>query len=153
MENTLQNQDKLIIWKIPRTWARITGHNYIPQRGEIIVFNESDDIKHEQSGKKQLIKRVVALPGEKVVVKDGAITVYNEQSPGGFQPDKTMSYGKDIPYTSGDVKYTLAEDQIFVVGDNRPDSLDSRSFGPIKADQVVGTLVLRVFPVSEARTF
>src|SRR5579884_4047167 len=41
MESTLQNADKLIIWKVPRSWARITGHDYIPDRGDIIVFNET----------------------------------------------------------------------------------------------------------------
>src|SRR5438132_7509096 len=41
MENTLQNADKLIIWKVPRSWARLTGHAYVPHRGDIIVFQQS----------------------------------------------------------------------------------------------------------------
>ncbi|MEO7364341.1 MAG: S26 family signal peptidase, partial [Candidatus Saccharimonadales bacterium] len=41
MQNTLQNADKLIIWKVPRTWARLTHHAYVPNRGDIIVFNQS----------------------------------------------------------------------------------------------------------------
>lgn len=153
MESTLQNSDKLIIWKVPRTWAKITHHDYIPNRGDIIVFSESGLSEFGQQDSKQLIKRVIGLPGERVVVKDGYISVYNAEHPAGFQPDKTLSYGEDIPVTTGNVDYTLGPHQIFVSGDNRPDSLDSRAFGPIDANQIVGKLILRVFPVGEAKAF
>lgn len=153
MQNTLQNADKLIIWKVPRTWAKVTGHDYIPGRGDIVVFSQSGLSEFGQQDSKQLIKRVIGLPGDRVVVKDGAYTVYNQENPEGFDPDRTMPYGKNIPETTGNVDVTLREHQIFVSGDNRPDSLDSRTFGPINADQIVGKLVLRVFPVSQAKPF
>lgn len=155
MENTLQNNDKLVIWKVPRTWADITHHDYIPDRGDIIVFNQSGLAEFGQDNNKQLIKRVIGLPGDHVVVKDGKVTIYNKQHPHGFDPDKTLPYGKDnaIPYTAGYTNVTLSKDQLFVCGDNRPDSLDSRSFGPINANQIVGKLVLRVFPISHAEAF
>lgn len=153
MQNTLQNADKLIIWKVPRTWARITGHVYIPARGDIIVFSESGLSEYGQADTKQLIKRVIGLPGDRVVVSNGAYTIYNANHPNGFNPDKTLPYGKNIPTTSGTVDVTLHAGQLFMSGDNRPDSLDSRSFGPINANQVVGKLVLRVFPISQAKTF
>lgn len=153
MQNTLQNADKLIIWKVPRTWAHITGHPYIPARGDIIVFSESGLSEFGQQDTKQLIKRVIGLPGDRVVVSNGNYTVYNTKHPDGFDPDKTLPYGKNIPATSGSVNVTLGYNQIFVSGDNRPDSLDSRAFGPINVDQVVGKLVLRVFPVSQAKAF
>jgi signal peptidase I len=153
MQTELQNADKLIIWKVPRTWASITNHPYIPNRGDIIVFNQTGLSEFGQIDNKQLIKRVIGLPGEHVIVRDGVVTVYNDEHPEGFQPDKTMPYGKDIPQTSGDVDITLQADQLFVCGDNRPDSLDSRAFGPINADQIVGKLVLRMFPLSEAKPF
>lgn len=153
METALQNGDKLIIWKVPSTWAKITKHDYIPGRGDVIVFNESGLGQFGQEDSKQLIKRVIGLPGERVVVKDGTITVYNKQYPDGFKPDNTLPYGKNIPTTSGNIDVTLRPNQLFVNGDNRPDSLDSRSFGPINADQVVGKLVLRVFPLSSAEIF
>ena len=41
MEATLQNNDRLIVWKLPRTWAKVTGHQYIPKRGDVIILNES----------------------------------------------------------------------------------------------------------------
>lgn len=153
MQSTLQNADKLIIWKVPRSWARITGHDYIPSRGDIVVFQQDGLGQFGQQNSKQLIKRVVALPKERVVVKNGSITVYNNEHSGGFQPDKELPYGKNIPYTSGDVEVTLSEHQLFVVGDNRSDSLDSRTFGPINADQIVGKLILRVFPIGDAKAF
>jgi signal peptidase I len=155
MQNTLHNNDKLIIWKVPRTWSSITGHDYIPNRGDIIVFNESGLSQFDQEDSKQLIKRVIGLPGDKVVVKNGKITIYNKSHSHGFDPDKTLPYGKNnkIPYTAGEVTVKLGPHQIFVCGDNRPDSLDSRSFGPITADQIVGKLVLRVFPIGQAKAF
>lgn len=155
METTLMNQDKLIIWKVPRTWARITGHDYIPQRGDIIVFEESGLSAYGQQDSKQLIKRVIGLPGDRVVVKDNTVTIYNRAHPDGFQPDHTLPYDKDghIPPSNGSEDITLGSDQLFVMGDNRPDSLDSRAFGPINADQIIGKLVLRVFPINKVETF
>lgn len=153
MQNTLQNADKLIIWKVPRSWARITGHDYVPDRGDIIVFTESGLSQYGQEDTKQLIKRVVGLPGDRVVVSNGVYTIYNKQHPDGFDPDKTLPYGKNIPVTSGDVDVTLGPHQLFVSGDNRPDSLDSRAFGPINTNQVIGKLVLRVFPIGQAKAF
>jgi signal peptidase I len=153
MENTLQNADKLIIWKVPRTWARITGHAYIPNRGDIIVFTESGLSQFNQTDTKQLIKRVIGLPGDHLVLKDGSYTIYNKAHPHGFDPDKTLPYGKNIPTTTGNIDITLGTGQLFVSGDNRPDSLDSRAFGPINANQVIGKLAIRVFPIGKAAVF
>jgi signal peptidase I len=153
MENTLQNADKLIIWKVPRTWSSITGQPYIPNRGDIIVFTETGLAQFGQANSKQLIKRVIGLPGDRVVVNNGVYTIYNKAHPNGFDPDKTLPYGRNIPTTSGNIDVTLGKDQLFVSGDNRPDSLDSRAFGPINANQIIGKLVLRVFPVNKAQAF
>jgi signal peptidase I len=155
MQNTLHNDDKLIIWKVPRTWSRITGHDYIPKRGDIIVFNESGLAAYGQTNTKQLIKRVIGLPGDRVVVANGVYTIYNKQHPKGFDPDKTLPYfkGVPLPVTSGNINVTLGPNQIFVSGDNRPDSLDSRAFGPINANQIIGQLVVRVFPLDNLKVF
>ncbi len=153
MESTLHNTDKLIIWKVPRTWSKLTRHDYIPARGDVIVFTEKGLSEFGQQDSKQLIKRVIGLPGDRVVVSNGVYTIYNAEHPEGFDPDKTLPYGKNIPETSGNIDIKLNKHQLFVSGDNRPDSLDSRAFGPITADQVVGKLVLRVFPISQAKTF
>jgi signal peptidase I len=153
MKNTLQNEDKLIIWKVPRTWASITHHRYIPKRGDIIVFSQSGLSEFGQTDKKQLIKRVVALPGERVTIQDGHYLVYNKENPKGFDPNQSLELTQAIAPTTGTVDVTVQKGQLFVSGDNRPDSLDSRSFGPIDANQVIGKLVLRVFPINQAKVF
>lgn len=149
MQNTLHNNDRLIVWKLPRTWARITGHQYIPQRGDIIILTESGLSNYgDTQDTKQLVKRVIGLPGDHIVIKNGAITIYNKQYPNGFQPDKTLAYGKNdaIPATDNDLDLTLSSTQLFVCGDNRGNSLDSRIFGPIQTNQVIGKLVARIYP-------
>lgn len=155
MQSTLQNNDRLIVWKVPRTFARITGSEYIPARGDIVIFSENNLSQFGQSDVKQLVKRVIGLPGDRVVISDGVVKVYNQAHPDGFEPDKTLPYGKEhtLPYTSGDIDITLKSNQIFVCGDNRTDSLDSRAFGPVDLNDVVGKLVLRVYPFDTFRSF
>lgn len=155
MENTLHDNDRLIVWKLPRTWAKVTGHAYVPNRGDIIIFTESGLAAYGQPGERQLIKRVIGLPGDRVVINNNVITIYNSQYPNGYKPDQQLPYGKNnaIPLTPGDIDVTLKSDQLFVCGDNRPESLDSRSFGPIRMDQVVGKLAVRVLPISDAERF
>ena len=154
MENTLQNNDRLIVLKIPRTVARVTKHDYIPDRGNVVIF-----VKHglsafgEAQEDKQLIKRVVGLPGEHVVVQDGTITIYNKEHPEGFNPDTDGGYGNIARVTPGTVDLVVPPGQIFVCGDNRTNSLDSRTFGPIPAHDLVGKLVLRLLPVNNLKTF
>jgi signal peptidase I len=151
MENTLQNDDRLIVNKIPRTLSRITGHQYVPKRADIIIFNQAG--LPGFVGEKQLIKRVVGLPGERVVVNNGQVTVYNSRHPNGFNPDAAGIYKTASAVTIGNVDVTLQPDEIFVCGDNRPNSEDSRYFGPIKTNQVVAKLVLRILPLNKVRGF
>jgi len=154
MQSTLQNEDRLIVLKVPRTIARLTGHAYIPHRGDIIIFNKNDLSElGGGTGNKQLIKRVIALPGERVVVSNGILTVYNQANPNGFQPDKTLPYGKVIVTTPGDIDLTVPAGDVFVCGDNRTNSLDSRYFGPIPVKDIVGKLALRIFPFDKAERF
>jgi signal peptidase I len=152
METTLQNNNRLIVWKVARSWSRITGDAYVPSRGNIIIFNTNGLPDFGESGK-QLIKRVIALPGERVVVANNVLTVYNKQHPNGFQPDATMPYGKVIKETEGNEDITVPKGDVFVCGDNRDDSLDSRVFGPVPVSDIVGKLVFRVLPVNEAKRF
>ncbi len=152
METTLFNNDRLLVWKVPKTWSKITGHAYIPNRGDIIIFVERE-VDGLDVGGKQLIKRVIALPGERVVVADGIATVYNAEHPEGFQPDKTLPYGNVIQSTGINTDVTVPKDQIFVMGDNRGNSLDSRTFGPVSARDIVGKLMLRVWPLGSFKRY
>ncbi len=153
MQNTLHNGDRLIVWKAPVTWGKITGQDYIPARGDIIIFNEPDLAAYGDPSVKQLVKRVVGLPGDRVVVKNGGVTIYDEEHPNGWSPTNNFDGPNGYPLTSGDRSWTLNKDQIFVMGDNRPNSLDSRVFGPINANQIVGKLILRDWPISDIKAF
>lgn len=153
METTLQNNDRLIIWKVPRTWARITRHTYIPHRGDIVVFTDPAIAQLGQDPKKQLIKRVIGLPGDRVVVSDNVVTIYDNAHPKGFQPDATLPYGANIPATHLDGEWTVGQGQVFVMGDNRDNSLDSRLFGPVNANHILGKLIVRVLPANHMKRF
>lgn len=151
MEPTLQNNDRLIVNKVPRSISRVDGHQYVPQRGDIIIFNE--DGLPGFVGTKQLIKRVIGLPGERVVVANGKITIYNQQHQNGFNPDTSDGYHITAPTTVGNVDLTLQNNQLFVCGDNRGNSEDSRYFGPINTNQVVAKLMFRILPLDKAKAF
>ena len=153
MQTTLQTGNRLIVLKLPRTWARITGHAYIPDRGNIVVFQEPNISNLTLTGSDQLIKRVIGLPGDHLVISNGKVTIYNKAHPKGFDPDSTLPYGKVIGYTSGNINLTVPPNHIFVMGDNRPDSLDSRVFGTVPVNEILGKLVIRITPVSEYKVF
>lgn len=148
MQPTLHHQDRLIIYKFGKTLSSIRRKTYIPQRGSIIVF-------HKPGSSEQLIKRVIGLPGERVVVKNEQVIVYNEEFPNGFNPD-SANYGKELSPTFGNVDVTVGEDEVFVMGDNRIPgaSLDSRSsLGNIPSEKIVGTLKLRYIPIGDYKVF
>ncbi len=154
MESTLDNRDRLIVWKMPHTLSRITGHDYIPKHGDVIVFTKHGLADFGEHGDKQLIKRVIGLPGDRVVVRDGAITLYNKGHPDGYNPDTTGKYRLDEGQaTAGNVDVTVPEGEVFVSGDNRMNSLDSRAFGTVPSKDLVGELVFRIFPFNKAKHF
>lgn len=153
METTLQHRDRLIVLKTAHTWSRITKNPYIPKRGDIIVFTKHGAIEFGSKGEKQLIKRVIGLPGERVVVRDGIVVVYNSEHPDGFQPDKTMPYGNIIGTSPGEFDDVIPANELFVMGDNRDNSLDSPDFGPIKSEEIIGKLALRILPLSTIQRF
>lgn len=152
MEQTLQNNDRLIVVKTGKTWAELTHEDYIPKRYSIIVFNYNGASDYEVQNK-QLIKRVIGLPGDRVVIKDGITTIYNAKNPNGFYPDKVGPEASVINVTKGDIDYTVKPGEVFVMGDNRGNSLDSRIFGPVNSQDIIGTLSVRIFPFSSIKKF
>lgn len=153
MQTTLDNHDRLIVDKVPRTKARLTGKAYIPKRADVIIFVKRGLFEFNGADQKQLIKRVIGLPGDHVVVANGIITVYNQDHPRGFNPDTAAPYGKVITTTPGDVDLTVGKDEVFVCGDNRTNSLDSRYFGTVPVTDIVGKLSFRIFPINKAGAF
>ena len=116
-----------------------------PDRGDIVVFHYPNDPKN------YFIKRVIALPGETVEIIDGQVKVYNDQYPNGIVLDE-RAYLDDI-YTAQTRRETLKANEYFVLGDNRASSLDSRYFGPISEDVVVGRVWVRGWPFDRWKIF
>jgi signal peptidase I len=148
METSYHNGDRLLVNKFPRTISRLTHHAYVPKRGDVIIFNQ-EGLDIGFSTDKQLIKRVIGLPGERVVVRDNQITVYNQERPQGFDPDVSGLYHLSTTVTVGSVDLTLGKDEIFVSGDNRANSEDSRYFGPVNVRNIVGIMSVRVLPLGQ----
>lgn len=153
MEKTLYTGDRLIVDRLPVTWAQLQNKTYIPSRGQIIVFKNpqfSQGMTDEY-----IVKRVIAFPGEHIVLKDGHYTVYNSQYPNGFNPDDA-NHGEPGSPTSGSVDEIVPDGELFVSGDHREGnySLDSRNgLGTIPYYDVVGPVSLRIFPFNKIRTF
>ncbi len=80
-------------------------------------------------------------------MKDGKLTVYNKEYPEGFSPDDTGSWAGAIKTTPIDTDTIVPENSVFVCGDNRSNSLDSRSFGSIDSDSIVGVATVRFLPL------
>lgn len=157
MQNTLQNNDRLIVWKGSRTWDRLLGDQYLPNRGDIVVVNQPDLSACGQTGR-QIIKRIIGLPGDHVIYHQGAYTIYNAAHPQGFDPDTSLPYGRTHTglfndANSEDLNVTLNNHQLFVSGDHRADSCDSRAFGPIDSNQILGKLVARITPLNKFERF
>lgn len=157
MESTLKTNDLLFVNKLPKTWASLNKQEYVPKRGEIVVFHKahSDLFLSENNDETNIyvVKRVIGLPGERIIIQNGVVTVYNAEHPDGFKPDQDSEWAKSLtinPTESIDV--TLAQSEIFVAGDNRPQSLDSRTNGPINVSDIVGRAEARVLPFGSRRS-
>lgn len=149
MVPTLHETDYLIVTKVGSTESEIErafGKSalYIPKRYEIIVFHYPKDPTLV------FVKRVIGLPGERVVVSGGVVSVYNKQFPNGFNPD-TGTIRTQYP-TLGDIDEIVPIDSIFVLGDNRTPngSYDSRDWGTLPSSYIIGNAVIRLLPVDKA---
>lgn len=153
MQETMYTGDRLIVSRMHSTISKIKNQEYVPPRGQVIVF-KNPHFNLELGQDEYLVKRVIGLPGEHVVLKDGVITVYNDEHPDGFQPD-TMFEGPKSP-SSGETDIVVPAKTIFVAGDNRigSNSYDSRNgLGTIPLHDIVGPVEIRLFPFHKIRTF
>lgn len=172
MENTLHNDDRIIVNRLPVTWAHFLGKEYVPERGDVIVFVNGDasgpltcEAPAGQTDQ-YLIKRVIAFAGERVTVKNGVLKVYNEEWPDGYEIDEEwyateVQDGKEVEIgpkkdVSGEVDTVVPEGEVFVAGDNREGShsFDSRSgLGTIPYCRIIGPAAVRIYPFDAIRTF
>ncbi len=153
MEPTMYTGDRLIVNRLPATLAQLSGTSYIPSRGEIIVFKNP----HYSRGvdDEYVVKRVIGLPGERVVLKNGTFTVYNDENPRGFNPDD-QNGGEPGSPTTGEIDKIVPSGELFVSGDHREGtySFDSRNgMGTIPLYDIVGPVSFRIFPFDKVRGF
>ena len=116
-----------------------------PKRGEVVVIHANGSIKDFY------IKRIIGLPGERVVIGGGIVTVSSYGDASSVRLSET--YLPEGLLTSGDVSMTLGPDDFFVLGDNRPSSLDSRFIGAIQRSAIVGRAWIRGWPFDRFATF
>lgn len=147
--------DRLVVNRLPVTIAQLKNTAYIPERGQVIVFR-NPHYNPSLGREEYIVKRVIAFAGERVVIKNGAVTVYNSEHPEGFDPDPTINHNEPGQPTSGEVDTTVSEGTIFVMGDHRQGSYscDSRScMGTIPLFDIVGPVSFRLFPFDKIRSF
>ena len=152
MVPTLHDSDYLIISKVERTGSVIQGKKYIPDRNEIIVFH------YPKQPTLDFVKRVIGLPGDRVVIKDGKVTVYNSENPNGFNPDSNHKIEGNYTlagFSEETLDVVVPEGNVFVLGDNRTPngSSDSREWGMLPSEDIVGNVVLRLYPFNSIQTF
>ena len=132
MVPTFENGQYLIVDEISYRFEN-------PKRDDVIVFRYPDDTT------KFFIKRIIGLPGETVDIKGSAVTITNKEHPDGFALSEP--YVENISF--GNNHFVLGNDQYFVMGDNRPASSDSRYWGAVPKNLLIGKVFLRLLPVNK----
>ena len=121
MNQTLNDKDIMILDEISYRFSEI-------ERFNIVVVKEENEY---------LIKRIIGLPGEKIEYKDNKLYIDGKYVKEDFKHMETMDFST-----------TLGEDEYFIMGDNRTNSTDSRIFGPISRDEIIGKTSLTILPIS-----
>lgn len=117
-----------------------------PARGQVIVF------KYPVDPSQYYIKRIIGLPNEVIEIKDGQVLIYNQEFPEGQILDESNYLPQD-KITPGIIHLKLEEDEYFVLGDNRGASSDSRQWGVLPRDNIIGRVWLRAWPFETAKVF
>ncbi|MBU2595448.1 signal peptidase I [Patescibacteria group bacterium] len=134
MEPNFHNKDYLLIEKVTERFSD-------PKRGDVVVF------RYPNNPKVTYIKRIIGVPSDTVIIKNGTLKIV----PAGSNEEKTINenYLPDSIKTSGDMEIKLDKDQFFVLGDNRSNSSDSREWGVLPKQNIVGRAWLVVLPATD----
>jgi len=130
MEETFQNGEYLIV-------DQVSYHLNSPERGDVVIF------RYPRDPSKYFIKRIIGVPGDTLNIENSSVKIINESNPDGFILEepyiKSMKSGVSISETLGEREY-------FVMGDNRDESSDSRVWGVLQEERIIGKAFLRLFP-------
>lgn len=137
MDPTFQDGEYLIIDEISYRFEA-------PERGDVIVF------RYPQDTSKFFIKRIIGLPGETVDIKDSTVTINGSS---GTSTPFALDESYLVHPTWSTSRIKLGDDQYFVMGDNRPASSDSRIWGPLDKDLIIGRVLTRLLPVNRIGVF
>lgn len=138
MVSTLHNRDVIFVEKLSLLTNSI-------KRGQIIIFNSKNangDI---------YVKRVIGIEGDQIEIKDGQVYLNGEILQEDYLDPNTKTATGTFLLNKG--KYTVPKDHVFVLGDNRGNSLDSRILGPINIKEIKGHTIFRVYPFNKMRIF
>lgn len=142
MLNTLHDGDMLLLQSIA----------YEPKAGDIVVLNKTTDETRALLGGDAIVKRVVALGGQTVQIDYSTSTLYVDGQPVEEPYVREFMHLRSGPY-SGQAPFVVPEDSVFVLGDNRNESTDSRQemLGPVHKDYIMGRAVCILFPFSDIK--
>src|SRR5216683_4491899 len=132
---TLDDNDYLIADKI-------AYRLHAPQRGDIIILRPPTD------DSKDFIKRVIALPGERLLIRDGVVYINGHRLIEPYLPEAWTVFSNSLGPTGSPDGSVIPPNEYFVMGDNRNRSQDSRTFGPIGRDRIDGRAWFRIWPIN-----
>lgn len=149
MENTLYSDEKLIVDKVSYNFTT-------PKRGDIIIFFDNEEkgnileegyeylkeiasISYNTDTRTRLVKRVIGIPGDEIDIRDGYVYLNGSILEELYVKGETYSRDKEFPIK-------VEEDTVFVLGDNREVSKDSRNFGLVNINQIEGKAIFRISP-------
>ncbi|HET9780234.1 MAG TPA: signal peptidase I [Candidatus Dormibacteraeota bacterium] len=132
---TLDDNDYLIANKID---YRL----HPPQRGDIVI------LRPPTNNSTDFIKRIIALPGERLLIRDGVVYINGHKLDEPYLPEEWTQFNSPPPWSNGDGA-VIPANQYFVMGDNRNRSQDSRFFGPIGRDRIDGKAWFRIWPLDK----
>ena len=149
MQPNFENGDYLIVDEISYRFEE-------PKRGEVIVLKAPSSAlalqKLAPTKNIDYIKRIIGLPGETVEIDGDEVKIYNEKNPAGFVLIEPYTYIDKLtpsPFSDIKLKITLKDAEYFVMGDNRHNSSDSRLWGILPRQNIIGKSLMRLFPFNE----